>query len=198
MLACPRLTRAACLGVWLGLATAAAARAQPAGRVTPTIGVATSFEQLRVIVGPDANVTVTDAAGAQLSGRISELSPSTLAILANGIRHDFGEGDVASIRQRRGDPLGNGALWGFAVGAGLAALAVGTAASDCDCDVSAGAWLWVVGANSVFVAGLGVGIDALIRRDHVIYRPGPAASRRLAIRPELARGRAGVSLSMGF
>lgn len=191
---CPRLTSAASFGVWLGLALATDAWAQPADPATPTVGIAASFEQLRVITQPGAKVTVTDTTGGQLSGRIAELSSSSVSIIANGNRHHFGEADLASIRLRRGDPLGNGALWGFAVSAGLAALAI----SNCDCNVGTETWLWVVTANGVFGAGLGLGIDALIRRDHVIYRSHLASSRRLSIRPELARGSAGVSLSMGF
>ena len=133
--------------------TSADVWAQPAPPPPETVGVAASFEQLRVIAGPDAMVTVTDATGTRLTGRIPELSASSLSIIANGQRHDFGEGDIASIRQRRGDPLGNGALWGAGITAGLAALAVGAAAADCDCDASPGAWLWIVGANAVFGAG---------------------------------------------
>ena len=194
-----RVSRAVCLGTLVTLAIGTDLSAQPAGTTPQTVGVATSFEQLRVIVGPGAKVTVTDAGNTQLSGRIAELSSSSLSIIANGTRHDFGEGDIASIRQRRGDPLGNGALWGFAVGAGLAALAAGATAADCDCDVNAGVWLWLVAGNAAFGAGLGVGIDALIRRDHVIYRQSPRPTvSRLTITPVLARRSAGIALSMGF
>ena len=193
-----RVSRAVCLGTLVTLAIGTDLSAQPAGTTPQTVGVATSFEQLRVIVGPGAKVTVTDAGDTQLSGRIVELSSSSLSIIANGTRHDFSEGDIASIRQRRGDPLGNGALWGFAVGAGLAALAAGATAADCDCDVSAGLWLLLVAAEGAFGAGIGVGIDALIRRDLVVYQPRPPVARRLAITPVLARRSAGIALSMGF
>ena len=197
---CTRIRRAACLWACVGLALGTDLWAQPADRTPQVVGFATSFEQLRVLVGPGAKVTVTDAGDTQLSGRIVELSSSSLSIIANGTRRDFGEGDIASIRQRRGDPLGNGALWGAAISAGLVVLTLSVTAADCDCDVSAGAWLWLVAGNAAFGAGLGVGIDALIRRDHVIYRqsPRPAISRRLTITPALGRRSAGVSLSMGF
>lgn len=193
-----RVSRAVCLGTLVTLAIGTDLSAQPAGTTPQTVGVATSFEQLRVIVGPGAKVTVADAGDTRLSGRIAELSSSSLSIVANGTRRDFGEGDIASIRQRRGDPLGNGALWGFAVGAGLAALLAGANAAECDCDVNAGLWLLLVAGQGAFGAGIGVGIDALIRRDLVVYQPRPPVARRLAITPVLARGSAGIALSMGF
>ena len=193
-----RVSRTVCLGTLVTLAIGTDLSAQPAGTTPQTVGVATSFEQLRVIVGPGAKVTVTDAGNTQLSGRIAELSSSSLSIVANGTRRDFGEGDIASIRQRRGDPLGNGALWGFAVGAGLAAILAGANAAECDCDINTRLWLLLVAGEGAFGAGIGVGIDALIRRDLVVYQPRPPVARRLAITPVLARGSAGITLSMGF
>jgi hypothetical protein len=179
---------------------AADVNAQPPDTTPEARGVATSFEQLQVIARPDAKVTVTDAAGAAWSGRIVELRSSSLSIIANGTLRDFDERDIAAIRERRGDPLGNGALWGAAITSGLAALSIGLRAADCDCGVTVGAWFWVVGANAAFGAGLGVAIDALIRREQVIYEPrsGSASSPSLTVRPVLSRRGVGVSLSMGF
>ena len=194
MYSCPRLTRAACLGVWLGLAPATDARAQPADPATPTVGIATSFEQLRVITRPGARVTVTDASGDQLSGRIAELSSSSMSIIANGTRRDFGEGDIAHIRVRRGDPLDNGALWGLAIGAGFGAFVV----SACDCTDRAE---WMLLASTIYGglgAGLGVGIDAAIRGEHLIYQARATSPGRVRVEPWIARRGVGISLSLGF
>lgn len=185
---------AVCLGTLVTLAIGTELSAQPVDAPPQTVGVATSFEQLRVIVGPGAKITVTDAAGEQLSGSIAELSSSSLSIIANGGRHDFSERDITAIRERRGDSLGNGALWGLAIGAGLGVLVV----SACDCTDRAG---WMLLASSVYGglgAGLGVGIDAMIRRGQLIYQPRLTSSGRVMVAPWLARRSAGVSLSMGF
>src|SRR5688572_9349940 len=70
-------------------------------------GVAESFEQLQVLVAPGNTVTVMNATGYRVSGRIDSLSPSILSLTANGSRRDYTEADVAFIRQRRGDSLAN-------------------------------------------------------------------------------------------
>jgi hypothetical protein len=144
-------------------------------------GVAASFEQLQVLVKPGNTVTVTDAAGSQVSGRIESLSPSVLSLDLSGARRDFSETDVNAIRQRRGDSLANGARWGFGVGAGLASLVlVAFATCDiCDGEVEPGVAAAVVGLYGAMGAGIGVGIDALIRREQTIFRrPGFAVSIR--------------------
>ena len=78
---------------------------------------ASSFMQLPLLVGPGDTVTVTDRTGREMKGKIAALSPSTLALLADGIRHDLTDADVAFIRQRRPDSLADGARRGFIVGA---------------------------------------------------------------------------------
>ncbi len=191
---CTRISRAACLWACVGLALGTDLWAQPADTPPQVVGFATSFEHLRAIATPGARVIVTNAAGEQVSGRIAELSSSSLSITANGNRHDFAERDIASIRERRDDSLANGARRGFAIGAGLGALAIAT----CDCGVSAAQLLLASTYAGAFAAGLGVGIDAMIRGDQVIYRPGLTSSRRVTVTPVLTRSGAGVSLSLGF
>ena len=80
---------------------------------------ASSFEQLQLQVGPGDNVTVTETDGRTSSGRIIDLSPSSLDISVNGSVRQLSETDVSEIRQRRGDSLANGAITGTL--AGLAA-----------------------------------------------------------------------------
>jgi hypothetical protein len=140
-------------------------------------GVAASFEQLQVLVKPGNTVTVADAAGSEVSGRIESLTPSVLSLDLNGASRDFNEADVTVIRQRRGDSLANGAWWGFGVGAAIAALAIATCV-ECFTDEPG----WMVAAVSIYGAmgtGFGVGIDALIRHEQTIYRrPGLKVSFR--------------------
>ena len=140
-------------------------------------GVAGSFEQLQVLVNPGSTVTLTDAAGSQVSGRVDSLTRSVLSLELNGARRDFNEADVMTIRQRRGDSLANGAWWGFGAGAVIAALAIGSCV-ECFLDEPG----WMVAAASLYGAmgaGFGVGVDALIRREQTIYRrPGLNVSLR--------------------
>jgi hypothetical protein len=153
----------------------------PAGAQGAGTAIAASFEQLQVLVKPGNIVTVTDAAGSEVSGRIEGLTPSVLSLGLGGARRDFNEADVTAIRQRRADSLANGAWWGFGVGAGLAGLVlVAFAACDiCDGEVEPGVAAAAVGLYGAMGAGIGVGVDALIRRQQVIYRrPGVAVSLR--------------------
>ena len=140
-------------------------------------GVAASFEQLQVLVSPGSTVTVEDVAGSQVSGRIDSLTPSVLLLDVNNARRDFNEADVTTIRQRRGDSLANGAWWGFGVGVGIAALAM---ASCWDCFSDEPAWIGAaVAMYGALGTGFGVGIDALVRRQQIIFRrPGLNVSLR--------------------
>ena len=64
---------------------------------------------------------MTDGAGRDWQGRLIDLSPSTLSLRIAGVRHDLQEADVAVIRRRQRDGLGNGALVGFLSGAAVSA-----------------------------------------------------------------------------
>jgi hypothetical protein len=52
---------------------------------------------------------VTDSAGIETTGKIASLSPSSLTLLSDGLRREWREIDVATIKQRRADSLANGA-----------------------------------------------------------------------------------------
>jgi hypothetical protein len=155
--------------------------AMPAAAQHDEPGVATSFEQLRVLVMPGSSVTVTDPSGSVTSGRIASLTSTELALLIDDAPRRYGEMDVSTIRQRRGDSLANGARWGFGIGAGLAALAlVALATCDiCDGDIGPGVSVAVVALYGAMGTGVGVGVDALIRRQQTVYRrPAAAVSLR--------------------
>jgi hypothetical protein len=151
------------------------ASAQTAGSAEP--GVAASFEQLQVLVQPGHAVTLTDASGTEVSGRIESLSSSALSLASDGTRRDFLETDVTLIRQRRGDSLANGAWWGFGI---LAGLAIAGTAQCGECWRDEPAFMAAfIGFQGALGAGVGVGIDALRRGEHTIYRrSGVAVSLR--------------------
>ena len=133
---------------------------------------------------------MTDTTGPEMKGRIAALSPSTLALLVDGIRHDLKDADVAQIRQRRPDSVANGARRGFIVGALVGAVAA-SISGDPGCIPETAL------AQGVLGLGVGVALDAMISSRQTIY--GRAGSvQRLAVSPLLSRARQGVLLSVGF
>jgi hypothetical protein len=171
------------------LITAATAAAQ---------GIARSFEQLQVLVKPGDEVTVRDAQGVETRGRITSLTDSALALARDGTTSTFGEAEVATIRQTRGDSLKNGALWGAGITMGLAGAGLASVCgTDLDQTDGCGAILLVaIPVYGAMGAGIGVGLDALIRGPHVIFeRP---RSARLGLAPIAGAGRRGVRLAVVF
>jgi hypothetical protein len=157
--------------------------------------LASSFGQLRVLVKPGDQVSVTDRAGQEVRGRIADLSSSSLELLVDGTQRRFAEGEIDSIRQRRSDPLANGAKWGFAVGAGLGALAGLTLANEFDGSAT-GVIPMLALAYGGMGAGIGAGIDAMVSAPRVIYARG--SSSKVTVRPLFAPGRKGVLASVAF
>lgn len=85
---------------------------------------------------------------------------------------------------------------GFGIGAGIGLLAVAT--DDSGVMDNAG---WAVVAAAVYGgmgAGIGVGVDALIRRRQVIYDHLPAAVSTIAIAPLISVKRAGAVVALRF
>jgi hypothetical protein len=162
-------------------------------------GIAGSFEQLQVLVKPGDTLIVTDTEGREITGKIAGLSPSSLTLLAGGARREWAENDVTTIRQRRADSLGNGAIYGLAIGAGFAAtlLAV-VAAVDEHEGVSGSDVAIILGAYGAIGAGAGVGVDALIRRRHVIYQRPSTSGVQVEVAPWLTSQRKGVRVTLRF
>ncbi|RPJ62692.1 MAG: hypothetical protein EHM24_25630, partial [Acidobacteria bacterium] len=119
--------------------TRTAARQVALGAVTWLVAATATFAQMpvsdfgqigtRVRVGE--TVYVTDSAGREHKGMLFDLSASQLVLESGGKRQDFPAGQVAAISWRAPDPLGNGALIGMGIGAGIMGLAVLTNCSDC-------------------------------------------------------------------
>jgi hypothetical protein len=160
--------------------------------------VASSFEQLSVLVKPGDRITLVDVAGTETDGRIGLLTRDRLTLLTPAGPRNLSESDVEQIRQRRGDSLRNGAIIGAAAGAGygLAMLAITAAYSDGGGVIPSG----VVSGMVLFTglgAAAGVGIDALITRRQVIYRARPGESR-FTVSPMLGGGRRGAAVTVRF
>jgi len=158
--------------------------------------IARSFEQLQVFVSPGDTVLVRDDSGEEVSGRIARLTATELVVLVANTPRVFAATDPLRIRQRRGDSLANGTWIGFASGVGLAVVAV--AADGGDYFASPG---WVVVAAAIYGAmgaGIGVGVDALVRGRHVIYEQIPNRPPPVAVAPIVGPRRVGAMLAVRF
>jgi hypothetical protein len=180
------LRLAGCVLLLAGL-TASPARAQE---------LAGSFDQLRVLVKPGDTVTVTDSTGQEARGTIAALSSNALELLVAGNRRNLLENDVRTIRQRRGDPLGNGAKWGFGIGAALGL--IGGIAAVAEYDDSAAVVPVLALLYGGLGAGIGVGIDAMISSDRVIYSRTTTTSAEVTQSSGPDRRRIGIRASLAF
>src|SRR5262245_43042565 len=157
-----------------------------------------SFEQLQLLVKPGDRVSVIDMSGQSTKANIAELSKSTLRLLVNGATRTFSEPEVLEIN-RRGDSLSNGAKNGALVGAGAATLGVLAVWFQNRGARAVGLSGLVVGTHVAIGAGIGVGIDTMIRRDHSICRAGSGGrSTKLVVRSLMSDGRKGVAVSFSF
>jgi hypothetical protein len=159
--------------------------------------VASSFEQLAVLVKPGDKITIVDRAGTEANGRVAGLSGDTLTLAMPAGPRYLGEVDVAEIRQRRDDSLKNGAIIGAVAGtAYYVSMAVLLSDSDGG-DVIIGTAL----AGGVLFAGMGaaagLGIDALITHKRVIYRRS-GRETRIRISPLIGGGWRGAAVAFEF
>jgi len=162
--------------------------------VTVAQGIAKNLDELRLLARAGETVAVTDVSRNEVNGKILSLSASALTLEVDGRPREFKEGEIFRITQRRGDSLGNGALWGLATGAGLAAIGVATADYD---DEDAG---WAAVAIALYGgigAGIGVGVDALVTRRQVLFER-PAGTTAVNVVPLVTGGRKGVLIRFAF
>jgi len=158
-------------------------------------GMAGSFAQLQVLVRPGDTVTITDASGVETEGRIAELSISTLALVTGGTRRELSEDDVTTVKQLWNDSLANGALYGAAGGAAFATTGIIVFRGE---GLDAAEAAAVLGIYTAVGTGIGVAVDAMIRRHHVIYRRQPTLGVQMGISPWLTRHHQGVLVTVRF
>lgn len=156
---------------------------------------------IRQRVKENQKVRIVDDQGREWHGRIAALTPDSLTM----ITHDQGRTDVpygTILRiDRPHDGLANGAGIGFVSGALIGFLAVlSEEAAECEpggfwsCgDPTAGAYLVVPAVFGGLGAAIGLGVDALIRRDGNLWRRGDT---RVSLAPAVGRGVRGVQLSV--
>ena len=181
-----RITIAAVL-VWLVAGTPIAEAQELAG----------SFDQLRVLVKRGDTVTLTDAAGREVTGKVVDLSSAALALQVADTRQEFPAADVSTIRQRRQDSLENGAKWGFATGLGLGLLG-GLSVAAGHAEIGVGTAAIIALFYGGLGAGVGVGLDAMVKGNQVIYAKARSSASSITVAPVVSRGRRAIQVSIGF
>jgi hypothetical protein len=156
-------------------------------------GIAKNLDELRLLVRAGETVSVTDVSRNETSGKILSLSASTITLEVDGRPREFKESEVSRITQRRGDPLGNGALWGLAAGAGVIGLSMVSTADEGDEGIA----LFAAAVLGGIGAAIGAGIDALITRRQVIFEP-PAGATAVSVVPLMTGGRRGALIRIAF
>ena len=155
-----------------------------------------SFDQLKTRLKPGDTIWITDAQGREVKGRITSLSPESLALNAKGAPV-FSATDVTTIRLRESDSLRNGALIGLAIGGGLAA--AGCVAESGYEDSFCPAYILLYPAMGL---GIAVGIDALIPGKKLIACRAPGAGganhARFSIAPVVTPRTKGVAICFAF
>jgi hypothetical protein len=158
-------------------------------------------DAIRQRVKEGQKVRLTDDQGREWQGRIEALAPDNLVLLTKDRqRRDVPYAAILRI-DRPHDTLANGALIGFVSGAIYGLLTV-AAEENADCGSSGGFFCGNPTAAEYVVipamlgamgAGIGVAIDAIVRRDSTLFRRGDS---RVMLAPSLGRGVRAVSLSV--
>lgn len=151
---------------------------------------------IRQRVKEGQRVRITDDQGREWQGRIEALAADNLVLLTKDRQpRDVPYAAIVRI-DRPDDTLASGAMIGFLSGAALGLLAV-VAEANTNCwgcfDPNPAAYVLapaIVGGGG---AGIGVAIDALVRRDPTLFRRGDS---RVTLAPSLGRGVRGVSVSV--
>jgi hypothetical protein len=152
--------------------------------------VASSFAELRQVLKPGQTVVVIDTSGQRTKGKVAELpaAPSSLVVLVPAPR-TFPEGAIVEIRTT--DSRRNGALIGASIGGGLALW-------DYLIDPSEPGNALITTVAVGLGTALGLGVDALIGRNKLLYRSRGQAARLKLLPITAAGGRRGVAFNVTF
>ncbi|WP_291984129.1 hypothetical protein [Luteitalea sp.] len=162
-------------------------------------GVATSLRDLQLLVRPGETVTVVDAGGNNVQGRVESFTASSLVLGTADRRRSWEEAEVVAVRQRRPDSLANGALIGLGVGAGSALVVFAVFARE-EGDIVGIDGGDAVAMTAIFAGAgvaIGVGIDAMITREYDVFRRG-GTGPQVRVQPLLAPHGGGVRVALAF
>ena len=157
---------------------------------------ARTFEELKPVVQAGMTLTVTDGSGRDVTGRLSDLSTTSLALTAGDRILRFDEPDVALIQRRHSDTLANGALIGAL--AGIAPFVIVVIAETAGGEPCSGqctrSFLFWGGIGAL----IGASVDAGVRGNRTIYlaRPSTSSPPALELSPILSRGTKGLRLTI--
>ena len=142
---------------------------------------------------PGMTVWITDSVGREEKTRIVGVSGDVVTTTAGGDIRRLRTTDVTRVRVRDSDPVINGALIGAgaAVASGLLLCRATEPWENCRDDVGPMLRIGAIGA------GVGIGIDALIRGRRTIYEAGQG-STRLHVAPIIAANATGLRLALRF
>jgi hypothetical protein len=143
---------------------------------------------------PGKTVWITDAAGHEEKARILSVSGDTVtANVGDRDTRRFRMSDITRVRARKSDSVLNGALIGAgaAVTSGLVFCRMLESWDVCRSNVGPMMRIGALGA------GIGIGVDALIRGRKTIYESGPGSASITAL-PLIGRRAGGLQFSVGF
>jgi hypothetical protein len=160
-----------------------------------------SFDRLNTRVSVGDKVTVTDAEGRQVTGRIGTLKDASISIV--GIDTTTLPADRVRLVERRSKSVGRAALWGAGLGA-LAGAGLASAAESetCVSDCVSGSAVALIGIPVLAAAGTLVGAivgGVLPAKRQVVYRASVTGERaRLSLLPVLGPKVKGLSVVYSF
>lgn len=163
--------------------------------------VATSFADLQTLVKPGDTIEVTDANGRRTTGRLGDLSASSLELLVwrtgpsatTAVPQKVVEADVMRITLARGDSLWNGTAIGMGVGLGLGVWFAMVCGDLCTTPVRG------VVSSAGIGAAIGLAIDSAKRKKIDVYQRAPAQRiSSMRVSPVLSKSAVGIRMSMKF
>jgi hypothetical protein len=155
----------------------------------------------RAKVSQGDRVRVTDESGRTITARVAAISDSGLTLQDGSERAEIPYGAIVKIDRPR-DRVWDGALAGFAIGAGIGLIGIMAEDTETSCQPEQ----WFCGASfgpppSTVVlllggigAGIGVGVDSLIGGKKTLYERG----RQVRIAPVVGRGRAAARVTVAW
>jgi hypothetical protein len=163
-----------------------------AGSTVPARAAQSAQTDLEATLTPGITVWITDSTGREEKARILGASGGTVTTTDRGTIRRLPSSEISRVGVGEPDTVINGALIGAgaAVASGLFLCRLTEPWEVCR-DVGPIVRIGAIGA------GVGIGIDALIRRRRIIYE-APARTMRLRALPIVAPRAAGLQLSLHF
>ena len=148
---------------------------------------------LQAALTPGTTAWITDSSGREEKTRIVSISGDLLTVTVMDSLRRLRISDVQRVRVRQADSVINGALIsaGAAVASGLLMCRAMEPWDVCRGNVAS------ILQTAAIGAGIGIGVDALIRPRRTIY-DASNGSTRLDAAPLLGRNTAGLQLSLSF